>query len=748
MKFNSAKNRTTLWLGWALFGLTAVFLAVGCWHLLFSTFLQYDDEGYVLISLRGMQAGHSLYKEVFSQYGPGFYAVYNFIFGLLHLEWTNYSARVLTLVHWMLAAGLCADIVRRRTGSIAAATLTMATVVSFLWTMVSEPGHPGGAIAFFVALAAWIGARKDPANDAWSAVSLGGIVALLSLIKINVGFLLGFSLVVWFGMRLDSARGRKFAALGLAAVVAVMPWLLMRPLLNESWTQNFALLASLWGFGLVSTLQAVTAPSLKRSSVVGFVVGGLGVTSILIGYAVARGTRLIDLFDGVVLSPLRHPLIYALPPNFGPGTIGVGVLAVGLALWHLNRPNDVRLQNAIVGVRFLAGLVITGCFLGITRMMPAGFVLSYGMSLAPLFAFTLASSSKNQSPLAAWLATLAVWQSLHAFPIAGSQLNWGTFLWIPLLLIGLYDGYLALFSRGQASLAPAWIGGVARIACAVLALGLTARRFNQGSRDYRMGAALGLPGTEKIVLPEDYVHAMRAVAENAKAHGGILFSLPGMFSFNLWSGRPTPNLANVTHWFSLLNRPQQENLASALMADPKAIVIIQQGILQYLIEKKFFKSNYLSEVIGSQFYPAFDVGGYGFWIRKGRKIAPINVAEVGEPQTNEQTRRLTIRLAGKASAPVSLTLSALAGSVRSTVLRIDPQKTPLQAVALDERGDPISPLQSVAWNGPLPSGQIVELSLTLPAYPPPHAALLVVAQDHEGKVLWFAPVIRRLPFEP
>ena len=40
--------------------------------LMFSTYMTYDDEGYVLFSLRNFVDGGGLYDRVFSQYGPFF----------------------------------------------------------------------------------------------------------------------------------------------------------------------------------------------------------------------------------------------------------------------------------------------------------------------------------------------------------------------------------------------------------------------------------------------------------------------------------------------------------------------------------------------------------------------------------------------------------------------------------------------------------------------------------------------------
>src|SRR5690606_23211570 len=93
---------------------------------------------------------------------------------------------------------------------------------------------------------------------------------------------------------------------------------------------------------------------------------------------------------------------------------------------------------------------------------------------------------------------------------------------------------------------------------------------------------LMLPGAELIRVPDDSAALFRLLTHNAVAHADALFSLPGMFSFNLWAGVPTPTLANVTHWFSLLDEQQQHSIVSALESHPRACVIVQREHIEFL----------------------------------------------------------------------------------------------------------------------------------------------------------------------
>src|SRR5262249_6416243 len=49
------------------------------YYLLFSMYAHYDDEGYLLITLKQFFGGHALYDEVYTQYGPFYYWFHWFV---------------------------------------------------------------------------------------------------------------------------------------------------------------------------------------------------------------------------------------------------------------------------------------------------------------------------------------------------------------------------------------------------------------------------------------------------------------------------------------------------------------------------------------------------------------------------------------------------------------------------------------------------------------------------------------------
>ena len=64
------------WLDTLAFALAAAGLLVAAAGVMFSAFMFYDDEGYVLLSLRNFAEHGGLYRDVYSQYGPFPFVLY------------------------------------------------------------------------------------------------------------------------------------------------------------------------------------------------------------------------------------------------------------------------------------------------------------------------------------------------------------------------------------------------------------------------------------------------------------------------------------------------------------------------------------------------------------------------------------------------------------------------------------------------------------------------------------------------
>src|SRR6478736_10337987 len=171
-------------------------LAVIGYLLINTTLMPYDDEGFLLISLRNYLAGLRLYDDVFSQYGPWPYVYHQIVTTLAgHADMTHTLGRTITLLHWTVMCLLGGGLAWRLTRSHVAAGITAVLVFGLTWQTVSEPSHPGSHIGLLVAAAAGlISTLPGAKRPALVYATLGLITGLLLLTKINVGLLLAAGL--------------------------------------------------------------------------------------------------------------------------------------------------------------------------------------------------------------------------------------------------------------------------------------------------------------------------------------------------------------------------------------------------------------------------------------------------------------------------------------------------------------------------------------------------------------------------
>ncbi len=717
-------------------------LAVAGYWLLFTTFMVYDDEGYVLLSLKNFAEHGALYDQVYSQYGPFFFVACDGLHRLLGFAWTNTAGRLLTLGLWSATALVCATLVWRRTRSAGAAAVTLAGVFTYLWVMVHEPGHPGGSIGLLVALAAWIGAEVNVARSRRGAAAIGAIGAALTLTKVNVGGLMLIAMAIWLVVHAADARVRRWGGLLAIAVLVLVPCALMSRLLGQGWVQEFAVVATVGALGVY--LAALTS----RESAAGgpgwlaFAVGGALVTIVTCGVVLMRGTSPAGLLAGVVLDPLRQPGVYFFPFNWRPGSLALAVGGCALVAWSSTpAPTGSSLRAVALTRTALAAAAI----LSATQILPVSlpaFGLSYGVAAAGLCAVPLLRDKPGRREARArqWLGLLLVLQSLHAYPVAGSQINWGTFLWVPLVVLAVHEAWQWLqpsIARSSRWLAPA--GAVGAFAVAYYMGG---RLLTPAWNNRHQGEPLDLKGAEGIIIPDDTVFALRIIAENASAHAMPLFSLPGVFSFNLWTGLPTPTLANTTHWFSLLSAAQQAAIIARLAESPRACLVIQRDTLQYIIAHGFHPRGPLAEYLGRNFQSAFIVDNYAFWVQRGREIAPLSTGRMRPAADSSGNQTLELTLQAPATGIASIELWTLEANSRIHRLSLTAANATLTATPLHDTGAPAGGPQPLAWSAPLPSKSVVRIEAAFHGDVGPPEKLAAFVFDGRGRRVAAARVLQ------
>jgi hypothetical protein len=607
--------RLALWSG------LGVALLVTGYLLLNTTFMGYDDEGFVLISLRNYLAGLRLYDDVFSQYGPWPYVYHQIVTTLAGgAPLTHNFGRALTLFHWVTMALLCGGISWRLTRSQVAATA--ATVIAFglTWQMTSEPSHPGSMISLLVALAGLLMTLlPDAKRPALVYAGLGVITALLVLTKINVGLLLAAGLGCFVLRHVAWPRSwRLLRWLGTLGLLA-LPWVLLGAQLHLGWALTFAVQFTLCAAGLLwIDAPRTDDPLIDARSWMAAVVAAVVAGVIVCGWVMARGTSLHALVQTVLINPVRMPGKFIVGMAWYPESLllaAVGALLLLKAGWEIRREGRLPLPTArlIVALR----LVIFACFVVNVHVWSSYsgvfHFIAYCLPLLAVFTVPLEGSASANVRLARWgAAVVALPQVLHAFPVAGSQLGWATFLCVPLLVAGLWDaGRILPDLLGGLGQRVARAGGFLLAAATCFLLGLLAQT---GWERYTTSRSLDLPGATDIRLNSAAREPLRLLALNAGIHADLLVSRQGMYSYNLWSGVPTPTAQNATHWFWLLDDAQQQEIIARLAATPRTGFIISHSIDQFLADHQIPVAGPLQDFLTQHYKELFRYGGFSFMV--------------------------------------------------------------------------------------------------------------------------------------
>jgi len=722
-------SRALSWI--VLAAVTATLVAAGFW-LLFTTFMIYDDEGYVLLSLKNFSLHGALYDRVYTQYGPFPYFLYDGLHRVFGFAFTNTTGRWITLVNWLGTAGACAALVARQTRSALWSAFTLAGVYIFLWVMINEPVHPGGLLAFLLALGTWSGAEAWAANRPVRFAVITALVgAALALTKINVGIFFLGAAFSWLALNTAPAATARTLTWLVAAGCALLPFALMRSLLAAHWVRLFALIFT--GSALATLLAVRTAARpVVTARAWGWFAGTLvGAVTVLCALTLVRGSSLGGLLHGVVLEPLKHPGVYFFPMNWrsGSGTLALGSL--GLAAWAARAGwlSDPRFQNFVAGARLIATAVFLCSPLEIIPTGLAAWSMSYGVTLAWIFALPL-RSDRRSAEIRAWVALVLVFAFLHAYPVAGSQINWATYLWVPLLVLGLHDAAPLLRSWcGRWAKAVTWVGMLVIVGTTCKMAGQLA---NIGWTRYPTSQRLNLPGAENIRLPDDATYALRIVTENLRAHADMLFSFPGTYSANLWTDLPTPTLTNATHWFSLLSDERQQEIIDRLAAASRPVLLVERDVLDYLRNSGFKTHGLLHDWLMANFERAFALDGYEVWVRHGRQIAALSTARFGAVHSNSCQLTLTLTAPPR---PVTHLELCDDNAPKRPLATLTSENTSATFEPIDLTGTAVGPVQPLTF--PLKFSGLARITLHYSGPQPhiEHGRSLILLRDVTGGIV-------------
>lgn len=615
-------------------------LLLTAYLMIMTTLMVYDDEGFVLITLRNFLTGQPLYDVVFSQYGPAPY-LYHWLLTLGGtLELTHMFGRLITMIHWVVCAISVGWITSQLADRHRFATGVFGTLCSFnlLWQMIAEPSHPGSMIAALLAVTAAVSVKSlQEKSYSRFAAMLGLAGSILVLTKVNVGgfFITGvgaFALIFTAWAKPWEKLARGFTLVG----ISLLPWLLMMGNLDDFDFLGFTLKASLAGAG-VWWLLPRSGPSLHvppktwLHTVAWFVAGLL----LIGGFIMMKGTSFSELIAAVIIDPLRQPGHFTVPPqnSFHSGITAIfSFTIVAWAGWSRDR-NPTQYSRVLAIAAFSRfTLLVVFIWFAFQRPSPWGVFtyLDYVLPLLPLWLVRKNDGEASQTLIAGLLSFLCLTQVLHAYPVAGSQIGWGCFLSITIIAPGVQRDLYNLFQNKFRPLAI--IGG----ACALIVAGMGTLSLGQaGWHRYNTSSPFPFAGAGDIRIDDHTRISITSLVQNAMVHSDVLFTRQGMYSYNIWSGVPTPTAKNATHWFWLLDEQEQQEIINRLVDADRSAVIVNKPLDAFLARIDIQPSGPLQELIENDYQTAFNILGFDFRVPVGHEIAKLGMVLVYLEETEE-----------------------------------------------------------------------------------------------------------------
>lgn len=567
------RRTTTLW---ALFAIIVALAGAAAAALpLLTSFSPWDDEGHMLVSLQHYITEGDLYTLTLSQYGPFYFYAQGVFFQLFHLPLNHNMGRLVTLFYWISGSVLAAVYVGRISKNFFLACAAGLTAMIVGRVLTNEPGHPQQVVLLLLSVGACL---SLPARGKYALrfFLLGCVGAALTFTKVNLGvfYIAGFAGAVFCLMPTGKVRS---VGLGLAMIYgATAPWLLMRDVIGEGFRNYFLLatIGSLYTFAFGALIQPKNHIPFRAAL---YAAGGLlAGTALIVGSTLVQGMSLGTLISGVLLDPLNQPAFTRSP--LGANQLHLLTAALVSAGLMGLRATEQRLAKS----RWPDGLI---CAVGVLSIISLS--IHEIRIVAPLIPLTLLRRPHWKEGAEAFFVRLfitfmATTQFLGPFPVAGSQRGIAA---LPMLLwafLCISDGVRGLCDSSRESRPGAvarWrLDSVLGVALLVFFAGISTAFAEY---DELPPSSAGLKGASWLHLQTQQEAEFAGISQAVGANCSILFTAPGMGSFNFWSGVSTPNGWNLAPWTNILSDEQQQEIAGILQSNSGACVILNPDLLQF-----------------------------------------------------------------------------------------------------------------------------------------------------------------------
>jgi uncharacterized membrane protein YidH (DUF202 family) len=505
--------------------------------------------------------------------------------------------------------------------------ITQLLVFRVFWpSMAFEPMHPGGLACLLLA-GSLVPPLLWPSGPVRRGMLTGALVAALLLVKINVGAFAALGVAIAATPSLV-ASGRRWPRALPAAAAALLPFALMAAHLDEPWARAYASVAALAGLGVALTLSldGDAAPAPGRYFA-GLSAGASVAAAAIVLVILARGTSPPALIEAVLIAPRRQASALTLPPSVPSLAIAIAVLAFlasVLAAWRARRTRSAGSAGAELAPALarlvVAAALVTSAIGALEPRVPAGFWLAGVVWVAACRPRGVVDPPALAA-LRRFAPALAALQVLHAYPVAGSQLAWGSFLLVPAGCLCALDAWRqavawARARGGRLAAARPWlVAGAGALLLGTVAAGFAAPMANM-RRAHGQLPSLALPGAELLHVPRSRVRTLHRLVARLRAQCETFVTLPGLNSLYLWAELEPPTGFNATSWMFLFDASLQERIVARLETIERLCLVRQPQQEGSWARGRPLPERPLSTYLLTRFALHERVGEYELWLRR------------------------------------------------------------------------------------------------------------------------------------